>query len=284
MNRRNVEITSPFKNGILNGNVAIITGGGSGINFGIAEALAEHGCKIAIMGRRQEVLDKAVSSLKQKYRVDAVGVRGDVRNYEDCQKAIEDTKRCFGTIDILVNGAAGNFLCKAEDLSPNGFKTVVSIDLIGTFHMCRAAFDTLKNNPNGSLIVNVSATLGYTATPLQIHASAAKMGVEALTRSLASEWGEFGIRSVAIAPGPVKNTEGMSRLTPPGYEDLVATTIPLGRLGESYEIGLITVFLATSAGSWISGDTIIADGGQFLSGKGGLFSRHIELPKRTPKL
>eukprot|EP01129_Flabellula_baltica_P009576 TRINITY_DN3931_c0_g1_i2.p1 TRINITY_DN3931_c0_g1~~TRINITY_DN3931_c0_g1_i2.p1 ORF type:complete len:186 (+),score=36.93 TRINITY_DN3931_c0_g1_i2:322-879(+) len=165
--------------------------------------------------------------------------------------------------DILVNGAAGNFLVPAEDLSSNGFNTVISIDLQGTFNMCRASFEALRDNPGDTVILNITATLGYTATHFQIHASAAKMGIESLTRSLALEWGPFGIRCLSIAPGPVADTEGMSRLSA-GFEDLAAESCPIGRTGTVYEIGLLATYLASSASTWVTGATYVIDGGQWL--------------------
>jgi len=256
---------SPFRKDLLNGKVVLVTGGGSGINFGIAEAFAEHGCHIVLMGRRKNVLEESSAILEKKYGAQVLFVPGDVRNYDDCVHVIDDTIKRFGRLDVLVNGAAGNFLVKAENLSSNGFKSVISIDLLGTFNMCRSAFQALKNNPDGdTLIINITATIGYTATPYQIHASAAKMGVESLTRSIALEWGEYGIRSVAIAPGPVQNTQGINVFAEAGNLDQIIKTIPVGRLGTSYEIGLISVFLTTKAASWITGICIVADGGQFL--------------------
>ncbi len=133
-------------------------------------------------------------------------------NPEAVEKAVAQTIEQFGKIDIVVNGAAGNFLCAAEELSPNGFGTVVDIDLKGTFNVCRAAFAQLKEHRGQ--ILNISATLHYLGTPMQLHVSAAKAGVDALTRNLAVEWGRYGIRVNAIAPGPIEDTEGMKRLVP----------------------------------------------------------------------
>src|SRR5437762_5336781 len=142
----------------------------------------------------------------------AFAVAADVRKPEEVEKAIAATIDRFGRVDIVVNGAAGNFLCKAEELSANGFGAVVDIDLKGTFNVCRAAFNELKQN--GGQILNISATLHYLGTPMQLHVSAAKAGVDALTRNLAVEWGRHGIRVNAIAPGPIADTEGMKRLVP----------------------------------------------------------------------
>jgi peroxisomal 2,4-dienoyl-CoA reductase len=254
--------TSPFRPDILKGKVAFITGGGSGINFGVAKALASHGADIAIMGRREDVLQQACQELGK------LGVRtfyksGDVRNPESCQAAIEETVNALGQLDILVNGAAGNFLCPPEVLSPNGFKSVVDIDLIGTFNMCRYAYKHLRESKG--LILNISATLHYVGTPFQAHVSAAKAGVDALTINLAAEWGPEGIRVCGIAPGPIGDTEGMRRLAPGETGEKMKKEIPLRRFGETAEIGMAAVFLASSAASYITGETLVVDGGQWLT-------------------
>src|SRR4030095_9820597 len=144
------------------------------------------------------------------------------------------TTQHFGKIDIVVNGAAGNFLCAANELSPNGFGTVVDIDLKGTFNVCRATFEQLKEHQGQ--ILNISATLHYLGTPLQIHVSAAKAGVDALTRNLAVEWGAYGIRVNGIAPGPIEDTEGMKRLVPEVVKEKLKKNIPLGRFGRIRDI------------------------------------------------
>src|SRR6185295_10806066 len=141
----------------------------------------------------------------------------------------------------LVNGAAGNFLCTADQLSPNGFGAVVDIDLKGTFHVCRAAFSQLKEH--GGQILNISATLHYLGTPIQLHVSAEKAGVDALTRNLAVEWGRHDIRVNEIAPGPIEDTEGMTRLVPEPLKEKLKKNIPLGRFGRIADIEHAAVFL-----------------------------------------
>ncbi len=254
--------SSPFKSDILKGKVAFITGGGSGINFGVAKALASHGAAIAMMGRREEVLQEACNELA------GLGVKtffksGDVRSPEACEAAIEAAVQNLGRIDILVNGAAGNFLCPPELLSSNGFKTVIDIDLNGTFNMCRYAYKHLKESKG--LILNISATLHYVGTPFQSHVSAAKAGIDALTINLAAEWGPDGIRVCGIAPGPIGDTEGMRRLAPGEAGEKLKKAIPLGRFGATEDIGLAAVFLASSAANYITGETLVVDGGQWLA-------------------
>jgi peroxisomal 2,4-dienoyl-CoA reductase len=255
-------MNSPFRSDILKGKVAFVTGGGSGINFGVAKALASHGADIAMMGRREEVLQQACQELG-KLGVKTFYKSGDVRNPESCQTALDETVKTLGKLDILVNGAAGNFLCPPEELSPNGFKTVIDIDLNGTFNMCRYGYQYLKASKG--LILNISATLHYVGTPFQAHVSAAKAGVDALTINLAAEWGPEGIRVNGIAPGPIGDTEGMRRLAPGEAGEKIKKEIPLRRFGETAEIGMAAVFLASSAASYITGETLVVDGGHWLS-------------------
>jgi peroxisomal 2,4-dienoyl-CoA reductase len=178
--------------------------------------------------------------------------------------AVRTTVERFGKLDTLVNGAAGNFLAPAAGLSPNGFKTVIEIDLVGTFNATKAAFEHLQASGNG-LVLNISATLHYHGTPLQIHASAAKAGVDALTKNLAVEWGRFGIRSCAIAPGPIGDTEGMRRLAPGEIKDKAMTMIPAGRFGTIEEIAAAAVYLRSPAAAYITGHVMVVDGGQCVS-------------------
>jgi len=166
-----------------------------------------------------------------------------------------------------VNGAAGNFLCPAAQLSYNGFRTVMEIDTVGTYNVSKACFDKALSRSGGS-ILNISATLHYGATPLQTHASAAKAAVDSLTRSLALEWGSLGIRVNGIAPGPIDETEGVTRLVPPNMKKKLESHIPVGRFGRISEIAAIAVFLSSDAASLITGATLVADGGAWLAGPG----------------
>ena len=260
-----------FADGILNGRVAFVTGGGTGITGGVARALAEAGANVALVSRSIEHLEPAAKSINDMRAGapappasgEAFAVPADVRNPEELQRAIEATVERFGKIDIVVNGAAGNFLCKAEELSPNGFGTVVDIDLKGTFNVCRAAFDQLKQNQG--LILNISATLHYLGTPMQLHVSAAKAGVDALTRNLAVEWGRYGIRVNAIAPGPIEDTEGMKRLVPEPIKEKLRQRVPLGRFGLIKDIENAAVFLCSDAASYINGTVLVVDGGHWLA-------------------
>lgn len=270
---------SIFADGVLKDRVAFVTGGGTGITGGVARALAEAGANVALVSRSLEHLEPAAKAINERADVrpnggnptvkegaktgEAFAVAADVRNPDDVQKAIIATVERFGKIDIVVNGAAGNFLCKADELSPNGFGTVVDIDLKGTFNVCRAAFAQLKDNRGQ--ILNISATLHYLGTPMQLHVSAAKAGVDALTRNLAVEWGRYGIRVNAIAPGPIEDTEGMKRLVPEPIKEKLRQRVPLGRFGLIKDIEAAAVFLCSDAASYINGAVLVVDGGHWLA-------------------
>ncbi|CAN5758837.1 SDR family oxidoreductase [soil metagenome] len=251
-----------FSDGILDERVAFVTGGGTGITGGVARALAAAGARVVLVSRKMEHLKSAAENINQSGGK-AFAVAADVRNPEDVDKAIAETLQQFGKVDIVVNGAAGNFLCAAEELSPNGFGTVVDIDLKGTFNVCRAAFAELKKNRGQ--ILNISATLHYLGTPMQLHVSAAKAGVDALTRNLAVEWGRYGIRVNAIAPSPIGDTEGMKRLVPEPIKEKLRQRIPLGRFGEIADIEKAAVFLCSDAAAYINGTVLVVDGGHWLA-------------------
>jgi peroxisomal 2,4-dienoyl-CoA reductase len=250
-----------FREGVLAGKVALVTGGGTGIGAAISLALARAGCDVVLASRDAAHLEEVragVDSLGR--RADAIPC--DVRDAAAVQALFDETRRRRGGLDILVNCAAGNFLCPAAQLSPNGFRSVVEIDLVGTFQCCRAAFPLFVER-KGGVIVNITATLDYQGLPLQVHAGSAKAGVDALTKHLASEWGPQGIRVVAVAPGPVGDTEGVRRLCA-GRDAEIAAAIPLRRLGRRDEVASLVVYLATDASAWITGTTIVIDGGQRL--------------------
>lgn len=262
---------SVFRDDILQGKVAFVTGGGSGICKGIARAFMAHGANVAIVGRTAERLEATATELAAETGRDCLPVRADVREPELVEAALDQTIERFGKIDIVVNGAAGNFLCPAAKLSYNGFRTVLDIDTVGTWNVCRAAFDRGLRDAGG-LILNISATLHYSATPLQTHASAAKAAVDSLTRSLALEWGSMGIRVNAIAPGPIDDTEGMTRLAPPDMKAKLERSVPLGRFGKVEDIANAALFLASDAASYVHGEVFVVDGGSWLPGMGAAFS------------
>jgi len=246
---------------LFRGRVALVTGGGTGICHGIALALAAQGADLVITSRRAAHLDPAAGVI-ESLGVRALALPSDVRDPAAVESVVAQTVARFGRLDILVNGAAGNFVCAAEDLSTNGFGTVVDIDLKGTFNVCKAALPYLRN---GGVILNISATLHYLGTASQLHVSAAKAGVDALTRTLAVEWGRYGIRVNGIAPGPIDGTEGVSRLLAGDKRSHAERLNPLGRLGTIQDVADAAVFLCSNAASFINGVTLVVDGGQWLA-------------------
>ena len=197
---------SPFREDCLRGLVVLVTGGGSGIGLGISEAFAAHSARLTLFGRRAAVLEESCRSLRERWpSCVASACRGDVRDPDSCAAAVAACLREHGRLDVLVNCAAGNFMCAAEELTPKAFRTVVDIDLQGTYNMCSAALGALSG-PRGRpatagspLVINISATLHYKALPFQAHACAAKAGIDALTSTLGLEYGcEHGVRVVGI--------------------------------------------------------------------------------------
>lgn len=256
---------SPFKQGLLKGKVALVTGGTSGIGLEIATQMGLHGASVVVTGRRQAVLDDACAAMSAK-GIKVLGLQGDVRQQESCEGWVKQITSHLGRLDILVNCAAGNFLATAEELTPNGFRTVMEIDTIGTFTMSRAAYPALKASGD-ACVINISATLQYGATWWQAHASAAKAAVDSLTRSLALEWGASGIRVNGVAPGPIEGTAGLSKLAPGAEEQakaIVVASIPLGRMGRKWDIAMACVFLASPAASFVTGDTLVVDGAAWM--------------------
>jgi peroxisomal 2,4-dienoyl-CoA reductase len=250
-----------FAPNLLAGKAALVTGGGTGICRGIAQAFARAGADVAITSRRREHLEPAAAEL-ESLGVRALAVSGDVRDPAAVDVVLARTIEAFGRLDIVVNGAAGNFICLAENLTPNGFGAVVDIDLKGTFNVARAAYPHLKRR--GGAVLNVSATLQLIGTVGQAHASAAKAGVDALTRALAVEWGPSGVRVNGVAPGPVDGTEGVRRLTSEASRRRIAEECPLGRMATIDEISQAALFLCSDAASFVTGVTLVVDGGLWL--------------------
>jgi len=254
-------MTHTFDPHVLKDRVALITGGGTGICRGIALAFARHGCHVAITSRKMEHLEPTVDELRGS-GVRALARAADVRDPAAVGETVAAVVGELGRLDILINGAAGNFVCLAENLSPNGFGTVVDIDLKGTFNASRAALPHLK--ARGGSVINISATLPYLGTIGQSHAAAAKAGIDSLTRTLAVEWGPLGIRVNGIAPGPIDGTEGVRRLTSEASREQAVRTCPMGRLGTTDDIANAALYLCSDAASYVNGVTLVVDGGLWL--------------------
>ncbi|MDH3235974.1 MAG: SDR family oxidoreductase [Alphaproteobacteria bacterium] len=248
------------------GKTVFVAGGTSGINLGIAEGFARHGAKVAVLSRNPDKVNAAVEKLKG-YGQEAVGFSADVRDAEAVANALADAASALGKFDVLISGAAGNFPAPALGLSSNGFKAVMDIDVLGSFHVLRFAHQHL--NAPGASIINISAPQSYVPMEMQLHVCAAKAGVDQMTRVLAMEWGREGIRVNSIVPGPIEGTEGMERLAPsPEAMQRAAEAVPLERLGTTEDIANAAMFLSSPLATYISGIVMPVDGGWSLSGAG----------------
>lgn len=246
----------------------VVIGGTSGINRGIAELFAEHGARLAVASRSQDKVDDTVAALRA-LGAEAMGFAADVREVAAVKAGLQAVYENFGEFDVLISGAAGNFPARALGMSANGFRAVVEIDLLGTFHVMQSAHTYLKKP--GASVVNISAPQAFIPMEAQSHVCAAKAGVDMVTRCLAMEWGPQGIRVNSVSPGPIDNTEGMKRLAPTEeIRQMTLDSVPLRRMGEARDIGNACLFLASELGSYISGTVIPVDGGWAQAGAGSM--------------
>jgi 2,4-dienoyl-CoA reductase [(3E)-enoyl-CoA-producing], peroxisomal len=261
---------SIFRPDLLAGRVAVVTGGGTGIGLGIASCLAAAGATVAIASRKAEHLAAAAEALQAEGRRVST-FETNVREPEAVNRLVAQVGDRHGRLDILVNNAAGNFYAPSATLSPNAWRAVVETDLYGTFHCCQAVYPVMKAQ-GGGRIVSISMTLHYRGWPLMAHATAAKAGIDALTRTLALEWASDRITVNAVAPGPIP-TEGVKQaFTPRGggtpnapAMESIARSIPAGRWGTPEDIGNMVAYLASPAGDWITGAIFVVDGGAWLA-------------------
>jgi peroxisomal 2,4-dienoyl-CoA reductase len=251
---------SCFNKGVLEGQVAFVTGGATGIGKEICRVLGGHGASITIASRKHDVLEAAVDELRSE-GVDAAFGVCDVRDAEAVRSVIDRVVADRGRLDIVVNDAAGNFPAPMSKISPNGFKAVVDIDLLGTYNVTRAAFDASLQHHGGS-IINISAPFEQKGVVYQSHVAAAKAGVDSLTRTCAVEWGPYGIRVNAIAPGSISGTEGVRRFAEavPGGGGEDKPSNPLGIQGYGSDIAYLALYLCTPAARFVSGQVIAVDG------------------------
>lgn len=250
--------------GTLDGKAAIVTGGGSGIGRGLALELARLGAAVTVAGRRPEPLAET-TALIERAGGRALAHPTDVREPEQVDDLVNATAAAFGRVDVLVNNAAGNFVIKAEDLSPNGWRAVVSIVLDGGFLCSRAAGRRMIEQGEGGAILSVIASYAWTGGPGTVHSAAAKAGILAMTRTLAVEWAAHRVRANCICPGPT-DTEGAGGALWPTEEDRarVEATVPLGRLATTEEVARWGAALCTPFADYITGETLTIDGGHWL--------------------
>lgn len=276
---------SVFRTDLFAGQVGIITGGGTGIGFGIAELLASLGMHVVLASRRADHIEPAAERLRSAGHA-ASATLLDVRDPERVRATLDAVAAQHGRLDLLVNNAAGNFYAPSASMSPNAWRSVIEIDLFGTFFCSQAAYPHLRASGGGS-IVNISMTLHYRGWPQMAHATAAKGGIDALTRTLALEWAADHVRVNAVAPGPVP-TEGVLKAfakPPASGSDLFrgaasdtdaeritrdaiaerARAIPLGRWGTPHDIANAVTYLHSPAASWVTGTIVVVDGGEWLA-------------------
>jgi len=249
-----------FEKNLLKGKVAIVTGGGTGIGKEIAKHFLELGAKVAIAGRKKEPLEKTEKEFKGK---ELMVLQTDIRDPEQANNLVRQTVKRWGKLDILINNAGGQFIAPVEKISNNAFDAVVKTNLYGTFYMCRAAGEAMKKN--GGKIVNVVHIYALRAAPGLVHSGAARAGVVNLTKSLAVEWAKHGINVNAIAPG-ITETEGLKTEMIYDKKTLqeLKDTIPLHRYASPKEIAGVVTFLVSPAADYITGQTLVVDGGQIL--------------------
>lgn len=242
------------------GRHVFVFGGTTGINFGVAQAFARQGASVTVASRKPENVQSATAALSRESEA-VHGVCADVRDFDGVGGAFSEAVARFGPIDVLVSGAAGNFLREAKDMSANGFRVVIDIDLVGSFNVLRQAFAHLRKP--GASIINITAPQSAIPMRYQAHACAAKAGVDQLTRVLALEWGPEGVRVNAISPGPIEGTEGFRKLMAPSEADhaRAAAWVPLRRFGTPQDIADLAMFLGSPFATYISGAIIPCDGG-----------------------
>jgi NAD(P)-dependent dehydrogenase (short-subunit alcohol dehydrogenase family) len=268
----------------FSGQTVLVVGGTSGINRGIARAFALQGARVAVVSRSESKVQDTLAELSG-LGAEVAGFTADVREYAALAEGVEELVAAWGPLHLVVSGAAGNFPALASAMSPNGFASVVNIDLLGTYHVMRAVYPHLVR-PGGS-VINISAPQAQVPMVGQAHVCAAKAGVDMLTRTLALEWGAEGLRVNSVIPGPIAHTEGMSRLAPtPALQAAVAGTVPMQRLGETEDIANACLLLASPLANYITGAVLPVDGGWLQGGvaaMGAQMGRALTKPAASPE-
>jgi len=258
-----------FKNDLLSNKTIIITGGGTGLGKSMAIRFGELGANLVLTSRRQEVLDETAKEINENTGAEILTVPTDIRHSDQVQSMVDKAVEKFGTVDCLLNNAAGNFISPTEKLSENAFRTIIDIVLVGTFNCTQAAGAAMRNSGGGT-ILNIVTTYAFTGSGYVVPSASAKGGVLAMTRSLAVEWAKYGIRSNAIAPGPFPTKGAWKRLVPPGLniEKKMMERVPLKRFGEHEELANLAAYMMADESGYINGEIVTMDGGEWLKGAG----------------
>jgi NAD(P)-dependent dehydrogenase (short-subunit alcohol dehydrogenase family) len=270
-----------YQSDALKGETILVTGGGTGLGRAMVERFAAVGARVAVLGRREGPLQETVEAVREAGGK-AAWASADVRSPEELAAAIDGIEAELGPLTGLVNNAAGNFLACSEDLSPNAFDAVVQIVLYGTFHTTLDVGRRWIERGGGGSILNILTTYAWMGSPFVLPSAAAKAGVMAMMRSLAVEWATYGIRNNGIAPGPFPTEGAFSRLMPPGMVEEAKQAIPVRRFGEPQELADLAVYLMSPAASYITGETVVIDGGEWLH-NGQEFSRFTDPPREKVK-
>jgi NAD(P)-dependent dehydrogenase (short-subunit alcohol dehydrogenase family) len=253
-----------FSPSLLKGKVAVVTGGGTGIGLAVARRLGELGARIAVGSRNSENIERGTAELRHA-GLDPLAIQIDVRNPEQVEEMVHRVVRHFGHIDILINNAAGNFICRAEDLSPNGWNAVIGIVLNGSFFCSREVGRLMIARGGGGTIVSVLANYVWTGSAGTIHSAAAKAGVMSMTQTLAVEWARHRIRVNAVAPGPIESAGAARQLwSTPEAVERITQMVPLGRWGTPEDVADAVAFLVSDHAGFITGETLTLDGGAWL--------------------